>query len=135
MVAMPHGPVLSQTLDCVNQASGPELGDWDGWISDREEHEVSLRRDFASDEELDELSEADLDVLSDIWERFGRMNRWALRDYTHTHCAEWRDPQGSALPISYQDVLRAVGLGEEEAREVAEEIEREESVIRALGAH
>jgi hypothetical protein len=53
------------------------------------------------------LSEAEDKVLDEIFETFGNMTRWDLVDYVHT-LPEWRNPNGSALPIEYRDILKAL---------------------------
>jgi uncharacterized phage-associated protein len=134
MVSMPHGPVLSLTLDHIDGhvASGPD--GWEAWITDRENHEVAVRERASDDAVLDELSRDDFAVLAAVWNRFGSMSKWALRDYTHDHCAEWQDPDGSSKPIAYQDVFKALGRGAAEADRLAARIEEQARLDRALAA-
>ncbi|WP_133510573.1 Panacea domain-containing protein [Candidatus Thiosymbion oneisti] len=101
LVAMPHGPALSNTLNHMDGDVESSPGGWTDWISDQADYELRLRNPV-SPEDLDELSEAELDVLDAVWEQFGSMGRWVLRDYTHTHCPEWEDPRGSSNPIPYK---------------------------------
>lgn len=126
-VSMPHGPVLSMTLDYMNGnlPSGP--GGWEAWISDKENHEVSLMRrvDIA---ELDELSQADTEVLDSVWRDFGHMDGWEIRDWTHQHCPEWQDPNGSMQPIQREAIYRAVKHTEEATREYITTIDRASEV-------
>jgi hypothetical protein len=42
-----------------------------------------------------------------VFEKYGHMNRYKLRDLLHQVLPEWQDPQGSALPITHEDILRA----------------------------
>lgn len=129
-VSMDHGPVLSRTLNLVNgDIEGPGGAQWQRWISDRDNYELASIREV-SRADLDELSDADIAILDQIWQRFGEMNQWQLRDYTHADCPEWKDPNHSSVPIRDQDVLEALGRDEQTAREIAEEIEGE----RALDA-
>jgi uncharacterized phage-associated protein len=112
LVSMDHGPVLSRTYSHMNGSVECVEGGWDTWIADRSEHTLALKdpsviRDPAID--LLSLSDADLELLNEIWNQFGHLNKWSLRDYTHGHCPEWKDPEGSSLPISYEDVFRSVG--------------------------
>lgn len=119
MVAMDHGPVLSRTLDLINGfVSDDDGAQWDAWISDRRSHSVALRRSAAR-EHLDQLSDADIEVLSAIWKRFGQLSKWQIRDYTHDHLSEWSKPEGTSHPISEYRLLRALGRSEREARETA----------------
>lgn len=120
LVSMPHGPVNSQTLECINDAM--DAPGWDEWIADREGHTVGLRK-LVDRDALDELSDAEIDALQAVWSRFGRMGKWEIRDWTHRHCAEWQDPDGSMRPISFTDVFRALGRDETTAAEMAGHIE------------
>ena len=128
MVSMPHGPVLSNTLNLINDFTDSSDDGWKEWIGDRSNHEVDLVKDRISRDDLDELSEAELDVLSSVWERFGQMGKYALRDYTHDHCPEWADPNGSSLPIEYKDVFKALGRTAEQAEALQAEILSKQSV-------
>lgn len=103
-VSMGLGPVLSQTLDLINGAAEFSEGDWNHWIADKADYAVSLKRK-AVRAALDELSDVDLDVLRDVYGKFGRKSGWDLVDYTHRYCAEWKDPNGSSVPIGYEDIL------------------------------
>lgn len=128
-VSMDHGPVLSQTLNLINGAVEFEEGGWDHWIADKADYEVSLRRKV-SREALDELSEAETDVLDAVYAKFGKMDQWKLRDYTHRYCGEWQDPEGSSVPIEYVDIFRALGRSPAEARKLAARIEHERRIDR-----
>jgi uncharacterized phage-associated protein len=129
LVSMPHGPVLSQTLDLMDGNVESQAGGWEHWISDKEDHEVSLRDDRESTL-LDELSPAETDVLEAVWAQFGGMSKWEIRDWTHEHCAEWQDPRGSSLPITYESLARAVGFDKSAATELAARIQAEQEIDR-----
>lgn len=127
IVSMPHGPVLSMTLNLTNGDVESAPGGWESLISDKENHELSLKKPVDVNE-LDELSPADLEVLESVWNQFGGMDRWTIRDYTHDHCPEWHDPHGSSLPIPYERIFRALGRPEAEARELGARIESERTL-------
>jgi len=128
-VSMDHGPVLSQTLNLINGAIEFEEQGWDHWIADKADYEISLRRK-ASRDALDELSDADLQVLDAIYGKFGKMDQWKLRDYTHRYCPEWTDPKGSSIPIEYVDIFKALGRGPAEAKKLSARIEQEHRIDR-----
>ena len=132
-VSMDHGPVLSQTLNLINGAVEAEEKGWSHWIADKADYEVSLRRK-ASRDVLDELSEAEFDVLDAIYAKFGRMDQWKLRDYTHRYCAEWKDPEGSSIPIEIVDIFKALGRSPAEAKKLAGRIERDHRIDRLFAA-
>lgn len=133
LVSMPHGPVLSMTLNLMDGDTESAENGWEAWISDKENHELSTVRPVAR-QDLKELSAADLDVLDAVWAKFGHMTKWQIRDYTHEHCPEWKDPHGSSNPIAYQDVFLALGRSQDEAAELASHIEAERSIDRLFAA-
>jgi len=126
MVSMPHGPVLSRTYEACQGVGNGAAGGWNSWIADRANHLISLREGVTANREaLDELSDLDIAMIDKVWNQFGGMNKWDLVAYTHNHCAEWVDPCGSSAKIDYETVLRAVGKSDDQAREIAREIEAE----------
>ncbi len=129
LVSMPHGPVLSTTLNYMRGVGCPENG-WSKWVSPIKDHEVSLVRKYKS-EELDLLSEVDIEVLQEVWSQFGHMEKWDIRDYTHNYCPEWKDPQGSSTPITYKYLLDILGYGDKSA-EMAAELEAQRQVRTVL---
>lgn len=131
MVAMPHGPVLSQTLDLMNGAGPVVEGGWDSRVSDRAGRRISLQEGSSVDREsLDEISDAELETLEKVASEFGALSAWELREYTHRHCSEWVDPCGSSVPIAYEDVFRALGRNEDESKALALELRSDDSVDR-----
>ncbi|WP_244973857.1 Panacea domain-containing protein [Ectopseudomonas mendocina] len=129
-VSMPHGPVLSATLNLMTgQIESPF---WRSWISPDANHEVSLSRPVNSLEDLDELSEADFEILELVWQKFGHLRRWEIRDLTHTDCPEWVDPGRSSLPIDPRKVFTALGRSEEQADVEAKELFERKTLGRAV---
>ena len=114
MVSMPHGPVLSQTYNLI-VGDYDEGGLWGRWIKDEADYQVALKVSELERPDYDELSNAELAVLDRVHEQFGSMGRFQIRDYTHDHCPEWQDPQGSSYPIHSKDLFLAVGKSVEEA--------------------
>lgn len=133
IVAMPHGPVLSMTLNFMDGDEKSSPDGWDTLISAKENNELSLKHPVTRDE-LDELSQADIDVLAAVWKQFGHMDKWAIRDYTHDHCPEWTDPNGSSNPIPYANVFRALGRSENVAMELGARIEAERSLDKIFAS-
>jgi uncharacterized phage-associated protein len=104
-VSMRHGPVNSRTYECLNEGAEG----WDEFIADRENHTVWLTNAAVTEDDLDELSEADLDTLKDTWKALGHFNQWELVKYTHDNCPEWEDPEGSSSPIPYARIFKFLG--------------------------
>jgi uncharacterized phage-associated protein len=135
MVSMPHGPVLSQTLDLMNGAGEPIPGGWEARIADRAGHMVSLHPDASAErDDLDELSDMEIRVLDEVWDSFGHMTASQLRNYTHEHCPEWQDPCGSSTPIRAKTLFLALGFDEERAAAMAERLNADERVDRVFAA-
>ena len=107
-VSMDHGPVNSITLNFINGCIA-ERGDWDKFISDRARHNVALANRRITVDDLDELSEAELRILRQVWKRFGHRTHFQIRNYTHRHCPEWEDPNGSSTPIPYERIFKFLG--------------------------
>jgi len=118
--SMDKGPVLSTVLDLFQ--GGSRTGAWERWVAGADNHEVRLAKEIREEDDFDELSDADREMLDAVWVEHGKKTRWDLVDYTHDHCPEWRDPHRSALPISPQDMLRALGREKEEANQLASQI-------------
>jgi uncharacterized phage-associated protein len=114
LVSMEHGPVDSTVYDLTKGEL--QSSDWDAVLTDRAGHEVGLRTPLTIDD-LDQLSDAEIAVLDETWQRFGRMNQWQIRDYTHDHLREWIDPNKSSIPIPYSRLFHV--LGRENSDELA----------------
>lgn len=129
-VSMAQGPVLSVTLNLITgQIESPA---WRSWVTSEAHFEVSLSRELNDLELLDELSDADLEIMNHVWEQFGRMKRWELVDYTHEHLPEWVNPGRSSTPINPRAVFRALGKDEQQAELLARELFERKSLGRAV---
>ena len=137
LVSMPHGPVLSRTYNLMNGELPSAEGGWESWITDRAEHDLALRDPQAlrsPEQDLLELSDSDLDVLGETWEAFGRMTGWQLREYTHENCPEWRDPEGSMIPMRPEEFFAALGLTAEQTDEALARLREDDEVNAAFDA-
>ncbi len=116
---MQRGPVLSQVLDLITEGVNPFVGEtfWTEHISEPEHYEVFLKKDPSDDL----LSEAEEELLDEVFRRYGRLSRWALVELVH-RLPEWKDPEGSALPIDYADILKTQNKAPEEIRAIEDEL-------------
>jgi hypothetical protein len=118
-VSMDRGPVLSRTLNLIIEEAEPGSRSlWAQKILEPDHYEVSLRGDI----ETDELSEAEVALIGEVYRDFGHKPRWALVELTHGF-GEWQDPHGSAIPIQYRDILRGGGKTDVEIAAIEEELE------------
>ena len=66
---------------------------------------------------FEELSDFEKGILADIYEQFGGMDKWSLRDMAH-ELPEWSDPGGSSCPIDISVILEAAGKSPEDIRRI-----------------
>lgn len=119
-VSMDQGPVLSHTLNKINEGDPPGIpSTWSRHISAPHNYAVRLIMDL----EPWELSDAEIDILSNIYRQYGHMDKWELVGMLHEILPEWQDPNGSSLPILYQDILQAGGMSDAEIRSIETELE------------
>jgi uncharacterized phage-associated protein len=124
MMSMPKGPVLSGILDLINWGRRrSETSVWLQYVSEPIGYDVTLAAEGISIDELDRLSESERQVLDEIDEEYGRVDKWSLVELTH-RLPEWHDPRGSSLPIDPAEILREEGRSEEEIRRLAQNANR-----------
>jgi len=127
--SMPHGPVVSNTYNLMIDED--EKPFWSKYITPPlGQYELDLTGEVCP---TDTLSRAEEKLLTEIFERYGRMSRWQLRDYTH-RLREWHDPAGSHLPISIREILEAQNVSPEDIAAITREIEADEKTERVLGS-
>jgi uncharacterized phage-associated protein len=128
LFSLPHGPICSSTLNGIDQAYPKTV--WDDYLTRNGNRAVAVRK--LTRDDLDEISDAELDIASAIWKEFGSYTASQLRNYTHMHCSEYTDVTDGRVPISYKEVLEAIGLPANEANAIEGEIaelRREESAL------
>lgn len=104
-VSMDKGPVVSRILDLAAEDPIPgQAHFWNEHISEPSNYEVSVKKDPGRDE----ISDAEIAILEAVFLEHGQKSRWDLVDFTHK-LPEWKDPQGSAIPIEVRDILRLEG--------------------------
>ena len=118
--SMDHGPVLSRTLDLINEGTRPGRSSyWHEHVSPPEDYLVTALQPTGADS----LSDAEIDLISEVHQEYGHMPKWELVDMLHKMLPEWADPQGSCAPISYGDILAAVGKDAMEVQCIRSELD------------
>lgn len=123
LVSMKHGPVLSRVLDLISEGPSAQPSAWFEYLSAPSGYSVAVRPDAPLD--TDELSRAELRLLTAIDAQYGEIDKWALVDLLHKILPEWQDPGDSVLPIEPETILRFANKSEEEiedARAVSREL-------------
>ena len=111
-VSMRHGPVLSRILNLIGL--GPEtdtVSPWTQIISKPRNYAVSVL--CAAGPPDDELSQAELDLIAEVFAEDGSKSPRSLVNFVH-NLPEWKDPGTSSIPIEYADILKALGKDNEE---------------------
>lgn len=134
--SMPNGPVNSTTYRFINGEVPPgDAAGWSEFLTDRNGHRVGLANPGVATDDLDELSDAELSVLDDVWEKFGSMNQWDLVNWTHDphNVPEWEDPNGSSNPIPLRRMMDALGVQNAADQEaMVREHRKSSSYLKAL---
>jgi uncharacterized phage-associated protein len=118
-LSLDNGPVLIQTLNICNTETPPtQYKPWNKYISFPQQFEVTLQEIPI----LDELSPKEVDLLKEIYERYGRFDRWTLNKITRS-LPEWHDPHGSSSEISVEEILKSANINNVEIQETIEELD------------
>jgi uncharacterized phage-associated protein len=133
-VSMDHGPVVSTIYDLIRgRVEGPT---WKEYITPPMGDggkEVALVRP----PKLSRLSRAEEGVIKEVFDQYGKWNRYKLRDFVMHRLPEWQDPEGTLIPIRIADILSASGTDQDEIRAIEKELNTariaEDSFVRSGG--
>lgn len=114
-VSMKYGPVNSSTLNMISGVTRDINGGWSKFVAEKVGNFVPLARADLTEDDLDELSEAELSTLEAVWEKFGQFSGGNLVNYTHNsdNVPEWEDPEVSGIgakDIALESILTSVGV-------------------------
>jgi len=127
-VSMDYGPVLSGVYDLIKgQAVDDALPLWYKFISPPKNNKVSLIADPGNED----LCEQEEEIIQQVYQSFGHLNPFGVAEWTH-QLPEWQNPNGSAIPISVEDILKNVGKSNEEIQLIQQEAIREAYLDRVL---
>ncbi|CDN56512.1 Similarities with unknown protein of Photorhabdus and with bacteriophage protein [Neorhizobium galegae bv. officinalis bv. officinalis str. HAMBI 1141] len=130
-VSMKFGPVNSYTYSYMNGAAPTRQEDWLEFISPRRHENLMLSQQIEIGD-LDELSRGDIKLLEETWGKFKDIDRFALADWTHEFCPEWKDPAGSSIPIELARIFQV--LEKNDPVDLAEDLQTERRMIAAFRA-
>ena len=106
IVSMDNGLVLSETYSLITGDTRPERHQaWSEMISPPANYEVSAN-DVETD--YDELSDAEETLIRAVFDEKGKKGRWELVD-EHHKLPEWVDPDGSSIPLNFDEILKKSG--------------------------
>ncbi len=119
--SLKDGPICSATLNGMNGMIDAEI--WSSYIARNGNIVTPVRK--VSRDALDEVSNAEFQIINHIWTRFGHMSASQIRNYTHEHCPEYRLVLSGRSPITYAEIFHAVGSQDPAALAAAVENFRE----------
>jgi len=131
-VSMDKGPVLSGVYDLIKGKNLRDVPDaleiWAKYISPRNKNwEIELLEDPSDDE----LSQNDEDIIHEIYSKKGNLDRFDLVEITHQF-PEWRNPNGTSIPIKIEEILISVGKTKEQIKVIQSYIQHENQLNRIL---
>ena len=118
MVSMPNGTALTTVCDLLRDEVTGHERIWFKFVSPPQGYDVSA----AGNQDIDELSQYELDVLEIVDRERGHLNWLQIVDYTHA-LPEWDNPGRSSKPILPERILQLAGISEEEISRLGEEAE------------
>ena len=116
-VSMDYGPVLSGVYDLIKgNPIDNALPLWSKFIATRNEHNEHLVSLFNDPGNAD-LCEEEEEIIQQVYQVFGHLDPFLVAEWTHD-LPEWQYPNGSAIPIAVEDILKNVGKSDEEIGEI-----------------
>jgi len=127
-VSMPHGPVLSNTLNLIKDPESRHASPWHEWMVTRpSRRSVAIRTNCA---DFDELSEFHIATIKSVFGKWGHLDQWQLENVTH-ELPEWEDPHGSSSTIDPKRILREAGVSAERIEDIERDAD-EDCFVRSL---
>ena len=114
---LPLGPTPSRTYDLVCKPWESEY--WSQYFSRPQGYMIKLIKDDISS---DELSQAQIDLINDVFKAFGNKSFRELKDYLHA-LPEFDDPGRSSNPIDWNTLLKATGWSDEDLITIRQEFD------------
>lgn len=129
------GPVASRLYNLIKGEGEPAAQKvWNELFEVKEEYNIAVLK---NDVPRDWISDFEIDILDDVDSRFHNMEWNELVNWTHdpANCPEWKNPHGSSIPITKEDMMKAVGFDDEYIAFVIEDdaiYEEEEQYLKEL---
>jgi uncharacterized phage-associated protein len=114
VVSMQLGPVLSELYDCI-KGTACHLQTWERFFRS-EGHEVEMLEPPPTDD----LCRYEIETLQHVFSQWRDKDEWEIVKATHAF-PEWRDPGDTSEPIAFEDILKAVGWSEDQAKRILQE--------------
>ncbi|MEN6435885.1 MAG: Panacea domain-containing protein [Anaerolineaceae bacterium] len=127
-VSMNYGPVLSTTFDLI-KGNSTRSSYWQEHICRQSRYELRLT-DVPI--KIQKLSRAEVELLHRVNDLYGEFEPFKLSKFTHS-LPEFKNPHGTSIPISFEDILSGIGYNKSEIERVNSEINEESSILAIFG--
>lgn len=112
MYSLKDGPICSSALNGINGEIDAET--WKAFVVvDENRRNLHLNAKITRDA-LDQVSDAEIDVLDEIWSQFKASTAGQIRNWTHANCPEYTHVENGRVPISYAEMMDALGIDDKE---------------------
>jgi hypothetical protein len=134
-VSMDNGPVLSKLYDLImgrcRYRNGEAQNLWNSRFTKDGYNIVAITDRIPQSE----LSVFEMQILDQIYNQFKDYSLSEMISYVHKNCPEWKDPKGSSIDITSEEILESIGKSPEEIDWILSEtqaFEDEERVLYSL---
>ena len=132
-VSMDNGPVLSKLYDLIMGKHRVDAMQnlWNSRFI-RDGYNLIAATDRIPQSEL---SAFEMKILDQVYYKFENYSFSQMIDYVHSNCPEWKNPEGSSIPIAPQEILKSIGRTHDEIEWILAETEAfkdEEQVFLSL---
>jgi uncharacterized phage-associated protein len=114
VVAMCNGPVLSEVYDCI-KGTACHLAEWERFYR-TERYDVEM----VDNPPTGELCRYEIETLQRVSKERLDKDQYEIVDETHSF-PEWSDPGNTSRPIAFEDILKAVGWTDDQAKKILAE--------------
>lgn len=137
LASIKHGPVPSKTL-CLIEKPSKLANAGEAWknvvhVDSANKHQYLTITDscpYNSIDDLTSLSDAEVDLLDHVWEKYGRMSAKALETYLHNpnFCPEWKWIDGDRTnSIELETLFQSLGYNLEQTSTLIERLQTHEN--------
>lgn len=123
--SLPHGPVLSLTLNIINDI--PD-NTWVEYLEIKDKRTIYLIKEF----DEGRLSKRDKYFIETVSNKYKNYSAAKLRNFSHT-LPEWNDPKGSNRKIRFADIMKALGKSDDEIAEAKAEYDGISELYTSIG--
>ena len=127
LCSLEHGPVPSETLAIIEGKKGSNWGNIFS-LERKNKHQylqIAINCPYSSVDNLDRFSEAEIQMLESVWEKYGSWSSKKLETYLHdtSKFPEWVWKRGDGTNwIELETILASVGFTADQVPQMVERI-------------